>query len=412
MPAGRRGRRSRRRRPRSSGCVGEPLERGLLDALVGQQRGPAAGDLGDRDHRPADRVVGDHDDPAVLGARRRTRAAHARCSWRRRYPRLADSAGDPRRRPLQRPGRPRARPVRRAVDRPAAAGRPRGGRGGAPGLLRGRRRRSPPPRATRPACPASSAPGCPAARPRRCCGRSVTVACEVRDELRRTARCWSRRRSAPTARCWPTGRSTAAATGIGRRPAARLPPAPSRAAGRRRAGPVRGRDDPRPRRGGGARRPARRARRARPGCPTPCDGLATRAGQPLAEAFAVAASSSSRGRRRGELLRPRGRAARPRDSPARSPACPGWPTRTPGRAGTAAPTPGAVHGLRRGAGAGLGRRRGDVRRRLLPGGARRHPGAGGRAAPMTSAGLGGLPLRDDERTCACCRTAPPSAASR
>ena len=45
----------------------EPLRRGLLDVLVSQQRRATPGDLGDGDDGPADRVVRDHDDPAVLG---------------------------------------------------------------------------------------------------------------------------------------------------------------------------------------------------------------------------------------------------------------------------------------------------------------------------------------------------------
>ena len=95
---------------------------------------------------------------------------------------------------------------------------------------------------------------------------------------------WSRAASRSPARCGTSSPRTGRALGRGvggavrrrarrrlgvprplrrlRRPAARLPRARARAARRGRAGPAGGRDDPRPRRGRGARRPARRPRPA------------------------------------------------------------------------------------------------------------------------------------------------------
>ena len=125
--------------------------------------------------------------------------------------------------------------------------------------------------------------------------RSVEVAREVRDELSGDGVTRLVAASVgPYGAVLADGSEYRGRYGLSRR-AARLPPAPARAARRRRAGPVRGGDHPRRRRGRGARAAARRV-----GLPYwlsySTDGPRTRAGQPLEDAYAVVAAARTRSR--------------------------------------------------------------------------------------------------------------------
>ncbi len=124
--------------------------------------------------------------------------------------------------------------------------------------------------------------------------------------------------------------------------AVRLPSPAPRAARVRGARPVRGRDDPRPRRGDGARRRCSTRSAYPPGCRSRSTATRTRAGQPLSEAFAVVAG---RGRGRSRPASTAAPCRRARRGPAprtTSRASPASPTPTAARSGTAPPTRGTA----------------------------------------------------------------------
>ena len=155
--------------------------------------------------------------------------------------------------------------------------------------------------------------------------RSVTLAREVRDELAGDGR-----RRLVAASVGPYGAVLADGSeyrgryGLTRRPSCATSTCPGSSCWPRPEPDLLAVETiPDARRGGRAGRAARRARACRPGCPTPCDGPATRAGQPLAEAFAVAAVQHGGGRDRRELLRARTTCCPRSRSRARSPGKPG-----------------------------------------------------------------------------------------
>ena len=192
--------------------------------------------------RPADRVVGDDHDPAAARgssdqgcSRSPLMAAERYCRWQTRRVILDGGLSNAL-------ARPRARPVRRAVDGGAAPRRTRGGRRGAPGLLRGRGRgrhlRQLPGQR-----PGFERAGCPAVRRRRCCAGASPSPARCATSSPPTAR-----RLLVAASVGPYGAVLADGSEYRGRyglacPAPRLPPAPPGGARRRGARPVRGGDD-------------------------------------------------------------------------------------------------------------------------------------------------------------------------